>query len=129
LNECGEVRVTKQVLVLYFIIKYSDKLLCGVVHMHMSYLFWGHLWQFNRRAIHHGFRNRYFIVKDSKTIIFIPLSPKQVYEDQMKLKDSTTITLIPLSPKQVYEDQIKLKGKVRLVREKIQVRNIVREDN
>jgi hypothetical protein len=47
----------------------------------------------------------------------------------MKLKDSTTITLIPLSPKQVYEDQIKLKGKVRLVREKIQVRNIVREDN
>jgi len=79
--------------------------------------------------MHDGFRNRYFIVKDSKTIIFIPLSPKQVYEDQMKLKDSTTITFIPLSPKQVYEDQIKLKGKVRLVREKIQVRNIVREDN
>ena len=70
-----------------------------------------------------------FIVKDSKTITLIPLSPKQVYEDQMKLKDSTTITLIPLLPKQVYENQIKLKGKVRPVREKIQVRNIVREDN
>jgi hypothetical protein len=47
----------------------------------------------------------------------------------MKLKDSTTITLIPLLPKKVYENQIKLKGKVRSVREKIQVRNIVREDN
>jgi hypothetical protein len=47
----------------------------------------------------------------------------------MKLKDSTTITLIPLLPKQVYENQIKLKGNVRPVREKIQVRNIVREDN
>ena len=79
--------------------------------------------------MHNGFRNRYFIVKDSKTITLISLSPKQVYEDQMKLKDSTTITLIPLLPKQVYENQIKLKGKVRPVREKIQVRNIVREDN
>ena len=33
-----------------------------------------------------GFRNRFTIVKDGKTITLIPLSPKQVYDDQVKLK-------------------------------------------
>ena len=34
----------------------------------------------------HEFKNRYSFVKDSKTITFVPLTPRQVYEDQMKLK-------------------------------------------
>jgi hypothetical protein len=38
------------------------------------------------RVIHDGFRNRYTILKDGKTIIFISLSLKQVYDDQLKLK-------------------------------------------
>jgi hypothetical protein len=38
------------------------------------------------RAIHDGFRNRYIIVKDGKIIIFVHLSLKQVYDDQLKLK-------------------------------------------
>jgi hypothetical protein len=33
-----------------------------------------------------GFRNRFTIIKDGKTITLIPLSPKQVYDDQVKLK-------------------------------------------
>ena len=37
-------------------------------------------------AIHNGFRNRYNIVEDDKTITLIPLFPKQVYDDQLKLK-------------------------------------------
>jgi len=40
----------------------------------------------NRKVIHDGFRNRYIIVKDGKTITLIPLSPKQVFDDQLKLK-------------------------------------------
>ena len=35
--------------------------------------------------IHDGFRNRYNFVKDGKLVTLVPLSPKQVYEDQMKL--------------------------------------------
>ena len=36
--------------------------------------------------IHDGFKNRYNFVKDGKFITFVPLTPKQVFEDQMKLK-------------------------------------------
>ncbi|KAG5235570.1 Integrase [Salix suchowensis] len=86
LNECGEVRVTKQVLIAFSIGKYSDEILCDVVPMHASHLLLGLPWQFDRKAIHDGFRNRFTIVKDGKTITLIPLSPKQVYDDQIKLK-------------------------------------------
>ena len=34
--------------------------------------------------MHDGFRNRYSFVKDGKSVTIVPLSPKQVYEDQMK---------------------------------------------
>jgi hypothetical protein len=37
-------------------------------------------------VIHDEFRNRFAIVKDGKTITLVPLSPKQVYDDQIKLK-------------------------------------------
>jgi hypothetical protein len=86
LNDCGEVRVTKQVLIVLAIGKYSNEILCDVVPMHASHLLLGHPWQFDRKAIHDGFRNRFIIVKDGKTITLIPLFPKQVYDDQMKLK-------------------------------------------
>jgi len=33
-----------------------------------------------------GVKNRYTIVKDGKTITLVPLTPKQVYDDQIKLK-------------------------------------------
>jgi hypothetical protein len=46
----------------------------------------GRPWQFDWKAIHDRFRNRFTIVKDGKTITLAPLSPKQVYDDQMKLK-------------------------------------------
>ena len=36
--------------------------------------------------IHNGFKNRYSFVKDGKSVTLIPLTPKQVYEDQLKLK-------------------------------------------
>jgi len=76
LNECGEVRVTKQVLIAFAIGKYSDEILCDVVPMHASHLLLGRPWQFDRKAIHDGFRNRFDIVKDGKTITLVPLSPK-----------------------------------------------------
>jgi hypothetical protein len=37
-------------------------------------------------VIYNGFRNKYSFVKDEKFITLVPLSPKQVYEDQLKLK-------------------------------------------
>jgi hypothetical protein len=42
LNECGEVKTTKQVLISFAIGRYSDEVMCNVVPMHASHLF---LWR------------------------------------------------------------------------------------
>jgi hypothetical protein len=47
LNECGEVKVTKHVLIAFSIGKYSDEFMCDVVPMHASHLLLGHPWQFD----------------------------------------------------------------------------------
>jgi hypothetical protein len=86
LNDCGELRVNRQVLVTFSIRKYLDEVLCDVVPMHASHILLGRLWQYDRRVIHDGFKNIYSFVKWGKTIKLAPLTPSQVYEDQLKLK-------------------------------------------
>jgi len=86
LNDSGEVKVTKKVVVPFSIGKYVDEVLCDVVPMQASHILLGRLWQYDRKAIHDGVKNRYTIVKDGKTITLVPLTPKQVYDDQIKLK-------------------------------------------
>ena len=86
LNECGEVKVSKQVLVAFSIGRYSDEVLCDVVPMHAGHILLGRPWQYDRRVMHDGFKNRYSFEKDGKTIKLAPLTPQQVYEDQLKLK-------------------------------------------
>jgi hypothetical protein len=61
------VKVTKQVSIAFAIEKYYDEVICDVVPMHASHLLLGRPWQFDRKAIHDGFRNRFTIVKDYKT--------------------------------------------------------------
>ena len=85
LNDCGEVKVNKQVLVSFNIGRYCNKVLCDVVPMHVGHILLGRPWQYDRKVMHDVFRNRYIFVKDGKLVILVPLSPKQVYEDQMKL--------------------------------------------
>jgi len=41
LNECGEVRVTKSIVIAFAIRNYSDEILCDVVSMHASHLLLG----------------------------------------------------------------------------------------
>jgi len=86
LNDSGEVKVTKQVVVPFSSGKYIDEVLCDVVPMQASHILLGRQWQYDRKAIHDGVKNRYTIVKDGKTITLVPLTPKQVYDDQIKLK-------------------------------------------
>ena len=61
-------------------------MLCDVIPMHAGHLLLGSPWQFDRKVNHDGFKNRYSFVKYNKTITLVPLTPRQVYEDQMKLK-------------------------------------------
>ena len=66
--------------------KYVDEVLCDVVPMQASHILLGRPWQYDRKAINDGVKNRYTIVKDGKTITLVPLTRKQVYNDQIKLK-------------------------------------------
>ena len=84
MNDCGEVKVNRQVLVSFSIGRYKDEVLCDVIPMHASHILLG--MQFDRKVNHDGFKNRHSFVKDNKTITLVLLTPRQVYEDQMKLK-------------------------------------------
>ena len=86
LNDYGEVKVNRQVLVSFSIGRYKDEVLCDVVPMHVSHILLGRPWQFDRKVNHDEFKNRHSFVKDNKTITLVPLTLRQVYEDQMKLK-------------------------------------------
>jgi hypothetical protein len=74
------------VLVTFSIGKYLDEVLYDVVPMHVSHILLGRPWQYDRRVTHDGFKNMYSFVKEGKTIKLAPLTPSQVYEDQLKLK-------------------------------------------
>ena len=72
LNECGEVKVNKQVLVNFAIGRYCDEVLCDVVPMHAGHILLGRPWQYDRKVIHDGFKNRYSFVKDGKSVTLVP---------------------------------------------------------
>ncbi|KAI9201576.1 hypothetical protein LWI28_025486 [Acer negundo] len=82
LIDSEEIKVTKQVLVSFSIGKYKDEVLCDVVPMHASHILLGRLWQFDRRVTYDGYTNRYSFLLNKKRITLVPLTPKQVYEDQ-----------------------------------------------
>ena len=50
LNDIGEVRVKKQVLISFHIGKYEDEVLCDVVPMQVGHLLLGTPWQFDRKV-------------------------------------------------------------------------------
>jgi hypothetical protein len=86
LNECGVVRVNRHVMISFSIGKYKDEVLCDVVPIHATHLLLGRPWQFNRKAMHDGFKNKYSLEKNGRIYTLASLSPKQVYEDQIQLK-------------------------------------------
>ena len=91
LNDCGEVKVNKQVLVSFSIGRYKDEVLCDVVPMHAGHILLGQPWQYDRRVTHDDYLNRYSFLMNKRQITLVPLTPRQVYEDQMSIqKESDT---------------------------------------
>ncbi|XP_042446410.1 uncharacterized protein LOC122031356 [Zingiber officinale] len=88
LNDSGEMKVTKQVLISFTIGRYTDEVLCDVVPMQASHLLLGRPWQFDRRTTHDGYKNRYSFSKDGRNITLAPLTPRQVFEKQLQIKKS-----------------------------------------
>ena len=54
--------------------------------MHVGHILLGRPWQFDRKVNHDWFKNMHSFVKNNKIITLVPLTPRQVYEDQIKLK-------------------------------------------
>ena len=85
LNDSGEVKVTRQVVVPFSIGRYVDEVSCDVVPMQAGHLLLGRPWQFDRRVTHDGYKNRYSFCFNGKNVTLVPLSPNEVYQDQLKL--------------------------------------------
>ncbi|XP_073139094.1 uncharacterized protein [Henckelia pumila] len=85
-NDSSEVRVTRRVVVPFSIGKYVDEVLCDVVPMQACHILLGRPWQFDRKVIHDGFKNRYSFTLKKEPIVLLPMSPKQVLEDHLKKK-------------------------------------------
>ena len=56
-----------------------------VVPMQAGHILLGRPWQYDRRVTHDGYRNKYSFVKKGRNITLVPLSPKQVFEDQLRM--------------------------------------------
>ena len=81
----SEVKVTKQVLVAFSIVRYQDEVICDIVPMHTSHLLLGRPWQNGKCVIYYSLLNRYSFVMKDKPITLVPLSLKQVFEEQIKI--------------------------------------------
>ncbi|KAG9454330.1 hypothetical protein H6P81_007234 [Aristolochia fimbriata] len=90
LNDSGEVRVTKQVVVSFSIGRYADEVVCDVVPMQASHLLLGRPWQFDRRVLHDRYKNRYSFELHGQKFTLALLSPKEVYLDQVKLQRTSS---------------------------------------
>ncbi|XP_048228288.1 uncharacterized protein LOC125369558 [Ricinus communis] len=80
LNNCGETKVNKQVIVTFTIGRYSNEVLCDVVLTHAGHILLGRSWHFDRRVVHDGFLNRYS-VKDGRKVTLISLCRKEEFVD------------------------------------------------
>ena len=69
--------------------KYSDEVVYDVMPMQASHLLLGRPWQFDRHVLYDGYRNRYSFDHNGYKFKLTPLSPKEVYLDQLKLQKSS----------------------------------------
>ena len=88
MNDCGEVKVTKQVLVNFKIGGYEDQVLCDVVPKQAIHILLGRPWEYDKKAKHDGLTNKYHFVIEGRPIALIPLSPLEIatYQKQDREK-------------------------------------------
>ncbi|XP_024015861.1 uncharacterized protein LOC112089116 [Eutrema salsugineum] len=88
LNNQRQLKVTKQVSVPLSIGRYEDQVVCDVLPMEVGHILLGRPWQFDKKAIHAGFTIKHTFEHHGRNITLAPLSPRDVYLDQMKLEQS-----------------------------------------
>nr|KYP40610.1 Retrovirus-related Pol polyprotein from transposon 297 family [Cajanus cajan] len=89
LNEGEELEVNQQVKVKFSIGDYKDKVLCDVIPMEACHILLGRPWQFDKHIIHDGLTKKISFTHKNRKIVFHPLTPPQVFEDQKQMKNIT----------------------------------------
>lgn len=87
LSEVGEIVVNKQVEISFSIGKYNDSVLCDVAPMEASHVLLGRPWQFDKKANHDGYTNKFSFMHQDRKVVLSSMSPKEIREDQIKLRE------------------------------------------
>ncbi|XP_010681930.2 uncharacterized protein LOC104896835 [Beta vulgaris subsp. vulgaris] len=82
LDDSTGIRVKKQALVAFSIGGYKDELWVDVLSMSACHLLFGRPWQFDRKVIHDGDSNVYYVLVGSKRVCLHPQSPHSVAPKQ-----------------------------------------------
>jgi len=85
LSENGEISVDKQVLTTFSIRNYKDEVLCDLVPMEATHILLRRPFQFDKKAFHDGHTNKFSFNFQGKKITLLPLSPKEVSDDQKQM--------------------------------------------
>nr|XP_009792042.1 PREDICTED: uncharacterized protein LOC104239177 [Nicotiana sylvestris] len=96
LNDSGELKVNKQVLLCFKIGKYMDEILCDVITMQACHLFLGRPWKYDRNALHEGRSNSYTLELKGKKYLLKPLTPLQVREEKKENECRGKISLVEI---------------------------------
>lgn len=84
LNDYGDRRVTKKILVSFSIGKYKDEVL-DVALMHARHIILRCPWQFERKVTHDGYKNRYTLATNNRTILLTLLKHVKAHIDQIRI--------------------------------------------
>ncbi|XP_059315836.1 uncharacterized protein LOC132066558 [Lycium ferocissimum] len=87
LNECGELKVTRQAIIKFAVGKYHDEVLCDVVPMQACHLLLGRPWQYDRSINHNGRTSQYTLVHNGVKHVLNPMTPSQVGEIYNKMRE------------------------------------------
>ncbi len=96
-NDGSFVKVQNQVDLTFQIGDYEDTITCDVTPMQACHLLLGRPWQFDRKALHDGFKNSYKFSMNDRKFLLLPLPPSQVYDDQLKLEKASAAFNITIS--------------------------------
>ena len=114
LSEKGDIKVDKQVIINFSIRNYKDEVLCDLVSMEVTHILLGRSWQFDKKVFHDGHANKFSFSFQGKKITLLPLSPKEVNEDQMQMlkkrKEEKAQRKVQGNGKEAKKSMISLKG-------------------
>ena len=80
LQKGHQLLVNEQCNVEFQIGTYKDVVLCDIMHMDICHILLGRPWKYDRKVVHDGRRNTYFLKKDGKRHTLSPLEDEAVQE-------------------------------------------------